>query len=113
MEGATAAAIPLPLTEIDAGELLALLTTEMPPVIEPAVVGAKTTFRFALCPAFRYMGTESPLALKPAPDEVNCEMLTVAFPVLVSTTVCEPLLPTVTLPRFTLAGFAEITPAEL
>lgn len=47
-----------------------------------------------------------PPPVKPVPVVVTCEMVAVALPVLVMVTDCVPLLPTVTLPKFTLAGLA-------
>jgi hypothetical protein len=102
---------PVPLTLMVVGALLALLATVMVPVSAPAAVGAKLTFMLTLCPAARYRGNESPLALKAGAEELTPESVIVAFPVLLSTTTCEPLLPMETLPRFKVAGLAEITPA--
>ena len=45
-----------------------------------------------------------PLPLKPAPEIVTCEIVRFALPVLLTEIDCVPLLPTVTLPKFTLVG---------
>lgn|SRR5450432_2611909 len=51
-------------------------------------------------------GAVRPVTLKPAPTVVTAEIAALAFPVLVSVTVCWPLLPTATLPKERLAGLA-------
>jgi hypothetical protein len=48
----------------------------------------------------------TPLALKPAPETVTLEMVTLEFPVFVKVTLEEPLPPTFTLPKLRLVGFA-------
>jgi hypothetical protein len=62
---------PLPVSDTLAGELLALLTTEILPVALPAVVGAKVTLKVVLWPAATVSGTESPVMLKAAPVTVT------------------------------------------
>jgi hypothetical protein len=47
-----------------------------------------------------------PLPLKPLPEVVSCEIVRLAFPVLLTEIACVPLIPTMTLPKFTLAGLA-------
>jgi len=44
----------------------------------------------------------TPLALKPAPETVTLETVTLEFPVFVKVTLEEPLPPTFTLPKFRL-----------
>ena len=51
----------------------------------------------------------TPLALKPAPETVTLEMVTFEFPVLVRLALSELLLPTFTLPKLRLVGFAVST----
>ena len=46
----------------------------------------------------------TPLALIPAPTAVTLEMVTFEFPVFVTVTLCELLLPTFTFPKLRLAG---------
>src|SRR2546425_3321327 len=101
------------------GELVALLTSETLPVAVPAVVDAKTTLKLAVCPAAKVSGAVRPLALKPLPETLICEMLTLELPELVRVTVCGVLwLPTVTFPKLRLVGLAvrrkvEVTPVPL
>ena len=47
-----------------------------------------------------------PLPLKPVPEVVTCEIVRFALPVLLIAIDCVPLLPTVTLPKLALLGFA-------
>src|SRR3989449_10701390 len=101
------------------GELVALLTSEILPMALPAVVDAKTTLKLAVCPAAKVSGAVRPLALKPLPETLICEMLTLELPELVRVTVCGALLlPTVTFPKLKLVGLAvrrkvEVTPVPL
>jgi hypothetical protein len=48
----------------------------------------------------------TPLAPKPVPETVTLEMLTFEFPVLVRLALSDALLPTFTLPKLRLVGFA-------
>ena len=77
---------PWPLSEIVAGELVALLTTLRLPVTLLAVAGAKLTISARLWPAARVMAPVKPLTPNPAPVMVACEMLTLPAPVFVSET---------------------------
>jgi hypothetical protein len=96
--------VPVPLKAIVAGEPGALLAIEMLPVAAPAEVGAKTAENDALLPALIVIGMLAPLMLNPAPEGDAWLTVNVAFPAFVSVTVCDPLLPTETLPKATLAG---------
>ena len=99
--------------------MVALLTSETLPVAVPAVVDAKTTLKLAVCPAAKVSGAVRPLAVKPLPETLICEMLTLELPELVRVTVCGALLlPTVTFPKLRLVGLAvrrkvEVTPVPL
>ena len=83
-----------------------MLVTDTLPVALPATVGAKFTLNVALCPAVKLSGVVSPLALKPLPETVRCEMLTLALPMFVSVTGWLLLLSTFTLAKFRLPGLA-------
>jgi hypothetical protein len=100
------AATPPPLSAIVVGELGVLLTRETLPVADPATVGAKLTLNVVLCPAANVNGGIRPLVLKPAPETLICEMLTLELPVLVSVAVWLLLPPTFTFPKFKLVGLA-------
>jgi len=54
------------------------------------------------------LDVERPLRLKPVPAVLTCENLIILLPVFLSVMVCELLVPMTTLPKFTLAGVAEI-----
>lgn len=54
--------------------------------------------------AFKLIGRDSALVLKPLPLAVTCEMVNVPVPLFVSCTVCEPCEPTVTFPKLALDG---------
>jgi hypothetical protein len=98
---------PLPLNEIVAGELLALLTKLRLPVTLPTVAGAKLTASETLWPAARVMAPLKPLKLNPAPVMAACERLTLAVPVFVSTRACDPELPTRVFPKFRLLALVD------
>ena len=89
------------------GEWGALLTSETPPDALPVAVGANCTLKVLDCPAVRVRGEVSPLMLKPAPVTVACGMVKSAVPELVSVIVCVLVVPTTTLPKFTLGGLME------
>ena len=58
---------PVPDRATVAGELVALLTTEMLPVALPVAVGANVAEKVAVWPAVRVRGKERPLRLNPVP----------------------------------------------
>ena len=81
-------------------------------VIEPlaaaAEEGANVAVNVALPPAVIFVAVLSPAWLNPVPETLIWEMLRVVFPLFVRVIVCELLLPTVTVPKLTLEGFAAI-----
>jgi hypothetical protein len=79
--------------------------TVMFPIALPIVDGANCTVKLVLPPPGSESGTEMPLALKPAPPALTCEIVMVEVPELVTVTVCLPVLPNGTLPNATFAGF--------
>src|SRR5271156_2008625 len=100
------AATPVPLREIVSGELGALLTSVIDPVTLPAVLGPNTALNVAALPAAIVTGAVIPVMLKPAPETVNEEIVTVALPPLVRLTDCELFVPVVTLPNAAVVGVA-------
>ena len=56
------------------------------------------------------MGTVNPLILKPVPEALAAEIVTLAVPEFVNVIGTDPLAPTSRLPKFTLAGLAESAP---
>jgi hypothetical protein len=98
--------IPVPVNAIVAGEPGALLVSEMvPETLVRTEAGVKVALKLVLCPALSVKGkANKPLVPKPAPDGLTAVMVRAALPVLLSVTLCEPELPTATLPKLTLAG---------
>lgn len=88
-ESVTEEATPVPVKEIVAGELGALLDTRIVPLKLPAVVGANTALNVVLAPAAKVAGVFNSPTLYPAPVTLNCEIVKDAFPVLVSVKVCD------------------------
>jgi len=64
------AAIPVPLSPTEVGEVGALLTIEMLPATEPIDVGRNATVIVVCCPAFTFKGSENPLTLNEVEPEV-------------------------------------------
>src|SRR2546428_10386169 len=69
---------PVPLNAMVEGELGVSLTSERLPVTLPALAGAKAALKLVLCPALRVSGTVRPVMLKPFPEGVAWEMVTLA-----------------------------------
>jgi len=109
LEGVTeiCGCIPVPLSEIVAGELVALLTTVTLPARLPVEVGAKLTLKDVDWPAARLSGSVIPLVVNPVPLALTCEMETLEFPVLEIVTLCVALDPVARLPKFSEEGDAE------
>lgn len=99
--------MPVPLNEITAGELAAVLTTLILPNAVPAAVGAKPAVSARLCPAARVTAPKNPVTLNPVPVAVTCEMLTLPVPVFFSVTLCTALVPVKWLPKLNDTGAAE------
>jgi hypothetical protein len=89
----------VPESEIESGELVALLATETLPVALPAAAGVKLAVKVAVCPAARMSPEETPVALKPAPETATFEIVMLEFPAFVSVTLLVLLLDTFTLPK--------------
>jgi hypothetical protein len=102
---------PVPESEIVVGELVLLLAIRtLAPVSTVAAVGANVTVTVADWPGIRIVPAETPLAVSPvpvaAPVTVMPEMLMFEFPPFVSVDVSELLLPTWTVLKLKLVGFA-------
>ena len=74
---------PMPLRAIVVGEFRALLTSETLPVMLPVLAGAKTTLKLVFCPGVRVRGKLSPPTLRPLPETLAWETVTLALPELV------------------------------
>jgi hypothetical protein len=103
--------VPVPLKGMVSGEFCPLLTIEMLPLALPADVGANWALKVVLSPAPNVSGVLNPLMLKPVPDAVPCEIVTLPDPEFVNVIDCAPLLPTATDPKLTLDGFAPSWPS--
>lgn len=113
-ESSSVCAVPVPLSAIVAlGALAALLKMVTLPAALPAATGENETVNAALWPAGTVAGKASPPAEKPVPLALACEMLRSAVPVFVSTTDCDALLPTSTLPSARDAELSEIAGASV
>src|SRR5258708_21390050 len=97
----------VPLNEIVAGELVAVLTTVMLPATAPVVAGAKLAVRGKAWPAGSVTPVEKPVTLNPTPAAATWEMLTLPVPVLVNVMACDAELPTNMLPKFKLLALVE------
>src|SRR5437899_1512824 len=106
-------ATPEPLSVMVAGELVAVLTTKTLPVTLPETAGANVTFMVVEAPGLRMSPIEMPLTLKPAPERVTLEMLTMEPPELVSVTDCVLLLPTFTFPKARLEALELSWPGDV
>ena len=82
----------------------------MLPLAAPLAVGANSTVNVVLCPAFNVTGRVKPLRLNPLPLAVAAEMVRAVPPVLVKVSDLLELVPTCTLPKARLAGFAVSCP---
>ena len=86
------AATPVPDRENEAGEFVALLAMLTLPVTAPAVAGENVTFSTTFWPADRVVPPLTPVTLNPVPVTLTLEIVTLAFPLFVSVTVCEPVV---------------------
>jgi hypothetical protein len=80
------------------------------PLTAPLVVGANVTENDVLCPAFNVSGNPRPLRLNPAPLADAAEIVRLDPPEFVRVSVKFVLLPTCTLPKDKLVGFADSVP---
>ena len=76
----------------------------------PVAEGANCALKVVFWPAARVSGTDKPVMLKPVPEALAAEMVTLAVPELLNVKVCVPLLPTNTFPKLKLDGLAVSVP---
>jgi hypothetical protein len=108
-ESCSVCATPVPDTEIaneGLGELLAKVTL---PETAPADVGAKLTVNAEALPGAMVSGRVRPDSAKTLPETVACVSVRLAEPGFVMVTVCELVMPSVTLPKATEVGVTEIS----
>jgi len=87
-----------------------LLVIETLPLALPVAEGANCPPKVVLCPAASVSGTDKPVMLKPVPEALAAEIVTLAVPELLNVKVCVPLPPTRTLPKLKLEGLAMSAP---
>ena len=104
--------MPVPTRETERGEFAASLAMAMLPVVFPATCGANWTWNTRFCPAAIETEDILPTTLKPAPEIVACEIVTVSVPVFVSVNVWELLEPVFTFPKERLVALAARVPAD-
>lgn len=75
-------------------------------LVFPAVVPSNQTLKFSVCPAGKEAGREMPEVENCILDRLASAMTPSELPVFVTDTVCDDFVPTVTLPKFTVAGVA-------
>lgn len=85
--------------ELDAFDVMARL-----PLTALPDAGVKVTLKLTLCPALTVAGKVKPLAVKPVPEALAAEIVTLEPPELVSVSVIVWELPTWTLPKARLDG---------
>src|SRR5271170_3501047 len=88
------------------GADVALLATITVPLALPAAVGVKSTLSVADWPGVRTRPELTPPAVNAALEELTPETVMFEFPVLVSVTLSDSLLPVLTLPKLKLVGLA-------
>jgi hypothetical protein len=84
-----------------------LLTMETLPLAAPDTVGANCTVTVTLWFGAKVTAPPPEAIENPAPDAVIALTATFAFPVLVILKVCDPVLPTVTLPKGKVVGVTD------
>jgi hypothetical protein len=99
----------VPDKETVAGEFVALLPMETLPVMLPAAAGVNAISSATDWLGVRIVPAVIPLVLNPAPVTATLDMVTSEFPLFLSVTLDEPLLPIFTLPKLTLVG---VTPSK-
>jgi hypothetical protein len=97
---------PVPESAIVSGEFVALLATATLPVALPEADGVKVAVKVVVCPGVRISPVATPLAVKPAPEMVTPETVTLEFPALVNVTLWLLLLDKFTLPKLKEAELA-------
>src|SRR5216684_2747846 len=92
------------------GEPGALLVMETLPLALPVADGANCALNVVLPPAASVSGTDKPVMLKPVPEALAAEIVTLAVPGLLNVKVCVPLLPISTFPKLKFEGLAVSVP---
>ena len=96
----------MPANEIIVAPPVALLATVMLPVALPLLAGSNVAVNVALWPGVIIVPEEMPLSLKPGPETLTLEIVTLPVPAFVNVTVCMLAVDTVSLPKFRLVALA-------
>jgi len=103
------AAAPVPARLMTSGEGVPFVVRVMLPDTVVAEDGVKTALNVVLPPAGMVVDVERPVWVKAEPATATCEKVRVALPPFWRVMVWELLEPTVTVPKLTLVGLAEIS----
>ena len=104
---------PVPLTETEFGELVALLVIVTFPITLPVALGAKTTFNSEVCPAAIVVPRIPLSTLNPVPVTAICEIVRLEFPVFLTATPRGIDPPTTSFPKFKLDVESEMVRVAL
>jgi hypothetical protein len=96
----------VPVNEITFALPVALLATLMLPVTLPPLAGSNVAANVELWPGAIMVPEDMPLALKPAPEMLMFEIVTLPVPEFVNMTVCMLAVDTATLPKLKLVALA-------
>jgi hypothetical protein len=108
------ACVPVPLSAMLSDGFDALLVIVIDPVALPDAVGENVVLSVTLADGFTVTGAVAPVTANALPFMEIPVMFTAAEPVLLTTICWAPLLlPTATLPKFTLAGDADSWPTAV
>jgi hypothetical protein len=105
------AVVPVPVKGIARVGLGAFEVIVRLPLATPLAVGVNVTLKLVLCPALSVTGAVIPLNVNPLPVIPAWEIVTLDPPLFVTVSERARLLPTVTLPKLRLLGFAPSAPA--
>jgi hypothetical protein len=104
--------VPVPLSDMARSPVFAAsLRMSICPVADPAAVGAKLTLNVSVAPAGNVAGRFAlEFAVKECPETVTCEIVSDDTPVFDRVILALLDWPTVTVPKLTVVGDAEISP---
>jgi hypothetical protein len=97
--------VPVPVI-LSVSSLAELLLSVISPLSVPTPVGANLSVKLLVLPAVSVIGVVKPTIVKPAPRTLALEMVALRVPAFFNCTDSEMLVPTGTLPKWTLLGVA-------
>ncbi len=104
---------PVPDNAMLAGEFVALQLMVMLPLYCPVEDGLNVALTVVVCAGLKVIPAALPLAVKPAPDTITFEMVTLEVPAFVRVRFLVLLLETLTFPKLKLVGLAFKSNEEL